>query len=66
MKSAVRGGQVFAQAEMVQRRNPQQGGAYSGYLNYDINNGDPFTSNFASDGNRIYIDITAVTRPRDR
>ena len=47
-------GQVFIQADMIQRRDPQRGGAYTGYVNYVPGKG-PFTSNLASDGTRVYV-----------
>lgn len=46
------GGQVFINDEGIQRRDPQHGGAYTGALNPGTY---PFTSNFATDGNRIYF-----------
>ena len=46
------GGQVFVQAAMVQRRDPQLGGAYTGALSSGTY---PFTSSFAAAGNIIYV-----------
>ena len=47
-------GQVFLQAQMIQRRDPARGGSYSGAFNYDPQVG-PFTSNLATDGKNIYF-----------
>jgi outer membrane protein assembly factor BamB len=47
-------GQVFVQAQMIQRRDPARAGAYSGAFNYDPRVG-PFTSNLATDGKNIYF-----------
>lgn len=46
------GGQVFGQNESLQRRDPEHGGVYTGYLNAGTY---PFTSNLTSDGTRLYF-----------